>query len=119
MMMANNQMFPAVPSVPSIPNLQNGSPMTHPPKRSNSGREIPRQAAEIMYIQNSRLVGSNQPIHDVIPSQPQQQQVFQRDMPADVRNVFDSVFKQYSFRDLYHWLKIDRAQGKSFVSWQI
>jgi hypothetical protein len=65
-----------------------------------------------MYIQNQRLLGSNQPVHDVIPSQ--QQQVFaQREIPGDVREVFATVFKKYSFRDLYHWLKIDRAHGKN------
>jgi hypothetical protein len=119
-MMNGNQMFgpvPGVSQVPSIPTMQNGSPMSQAPKRSNSGREIPRQSGEIMYIQNQRLVGTNQPVHDVIPSQ--QQNVFaHREIPQDVRDVFNTVFKKYSFRDLYHWLKIDRPHGKAFFPLQ-
>ena len=79
------------------------SPGPQAPKRSNSGREI-------MYIQNQRLIGSGQPVQDAFISH--QNLVASREIPHDVADVFNTVLRKYSFRDLYHWLKIDRKDGK-------
>jgi hypothetical protein len=70
------------------------------PKRSNSGREI-------IYVQNQRIIGSSQTVGDFVSST---QALAQQPIPDDVRRALDSL-RAYSYRELAHWLKIDRATG--------
>ena len=71
------------------------------PKRSNSGREI-------IYVQNQRIIGSSHIVGDFITSSTQT--LAQQTIPDDVRRALDSL-RTYSYRELSHWLKIDRAGG--------
>lgn len=79
------------------------TPGNHAPKRSNSGREI-------VYIQQNRLLGSGQPVQDTFIAQ-QPLPVGSSVIPEDVLQIFNSVFRKYSYRDLHHWLKLDRQAG--------
>jgi len=71
------------------------------PKRSNSGREI-------IYVQNQRIIGSAQTVGDFVTSS--SQALAQQTMPEDIRTALDSL-RAYTYRELSHWLKIDRAGG--------
>jgi len=74
------------------------------PKRSNSGREI-------IYVQNQRIIGSTQTVGDFVgPSHGLAQQT----IPDEVANAF-AALRGYSYRELYHWLKIDRQDGTYFT----
>ena len=73
------------------------------PKRSNSGREI-------IYVQNQRIIGSSHTVGDFVTSSTQA--LAQQTIPDDVRRALDSL-RAYSYRELSHWLKIDRAGGMS------
>lgn len=72
------------------------------PKRSNSGREI-------IYVQNQRIIGSSQTVGDYVS--PSAHALAQQTMPDDVAQAF-AALKGYSYRELYHWLKIDRQDGR-------
>lgn len=86
----------------------NGSPGTQAPKRSNSGREI-------LYVQHNRVVGSNQPVQEAYLHQQHPAHVANEvQIPHDVAEVFNTVLRQYSFKDIYRWLKVDRQDG-SFI----
>ena len=80
------------------------------PKRSNSGREI-------LYIQNQRIVGSNQHLsnqhlNDFVPQQQHNNpSMLGQHMPPEVRAALD-MMRHLSYREIYHWLKIDRQHGK-------
>lgn len=71
------------------------------PKRSNSGREI-------IYVQNQRIIGSSQTVADYVS--PSAHALAQQTMPDDVAQAF-AALRGYSYRELYHWLKIDRQDG--------
>jgi len=71
------------------------------PKRSNSGREI-------IYVQNQRIIGSSQTVGDFVG--PSAHALAQQTIPDDVANAF-AALRGYSYRELYHWLKIDRQDG--------
>lgn len=75
------------------------------PKRSNSGREI-------IYVQNQRIIGSSQTVGDYVS--PSAHALAQQTMPDDVAHAF-ATLKGYSYRELYHWLKIDRQDGPSLT----
>lgn len=83
--------------------MSNGSYDPHvAPKRSNSGREI-------IYVQNQRIIGSQQQVHDFSPHS--SLSIANQGIPADVAEAFDRL-RGYSYRELYHWLKLDRQHGK-------
>ena len=73
------------------------------PKRSNSGREI-------IYLQNQRVLGSQQAPNEF--GSPLSGSPSSQGIPADVIEAFDKL-RAYSYRELYHWLKLDRQNGKS------
>jgi hypothetical protein len=73
------------------------------PKRSNSGREI-------VYLQNQRIMGSGQPVQTHYLPQHNPHQLSSQAIPQDVQEVF-SMLRKYSYRDLHHWLKLDRRDG--------
>lgn len=76
----------------------------HAPKRSNSGREI-------VYLQNQRIMGTAQPVQSQFLPQHNPNQLTSQAIPHDVLEVFNTVFRKYPYRDLHHWLKLDRREG--------
>jgi hypothetical protein len=87
------------------PIMSNGSFDPHvAPKRSNSGREI-------IYVQNQRVIGSHQQVHDYNPHS--SLSIANQGIPADVVEAFDRL-RGYSYRELCHWLKLDRHNGKQW-----
>jgi hypothetical protein len=89
--------------------FQTAPPPNQAPKRSNSGREI-------VYVQNQRILGNSQAVHTNFIQQHNPNQLISQQIPSDVLDVFNSVFRKYSFKDLNHWLKLDRREG-SFSAW--
>lgn len=86
------------------------------PKRSNSGREI-------LYIQNQRIVGSNQHLsnqhlNDFVPQQQHNPSMLGQHMPPEVRAALD-MMRHLSYREIYHWLKIDRQHGRDLRSFSL
>jgi hypothetical protein len=76
----------------------------HAPKRSNSGREI-------VYVQNQRVIGNNQPVQGHFIPQHNPNQLINQAIPSDVLEVFNTLFRRYTYKDLHHWLKLDRREG--------
>jgi hypothetical protein len=78
-----------------------------------NGQPALKRSDSILYFQNNRIIGD--PNHQaqeagmILPPQAMQQPSPQ--IPQDVQEAF-SRLKQYTFRDLYRWLKIDRQDGK-------
>jgi hypothetical protein len=76
-----------------------------------NGQPTLKRSDSIMYFQNNRMLGdpNHQPQeHPMIIPQPMQPSM---QIPQDVQEAFAHL-KQYSFRDVYRWLKIDRQEGK-------
>jgi hypothetical protein len=86
-----NGVFPTAPAA-------NGAP-----KRSNSGREI-------VYVQNQRVIGNNG-LHTNFLPQHNPNQLINPAIPQDVQEVFNTILRKYSYRDVHHWLKLDRRDG--------
>jgi hypothetical protein len=80
------------------------APPNQAPKRSNSGREI-------VYVQNQRILGNNQPVHTNFVTHHNPNQLITAQIPHDVLDVFNTVFRKYSYKDIHHWLKLDRREG--------